>query len=239
MRHRIAERLELAVDRRQRGGSLLDELLELEAISLQLLLRTIELDEDRHLCPENAGHDWGEDEIDGTQVIAAAHVCLSLVERGHEDDRSQLRSRTLTDQLRGLEAIHDRHPDVEQHHREFLTQEPAKRIGSRSRLHDVFVQRLEDRPQREALGRVIVHDQDVDLGLAGDRRIARLARVLRCRVTIGLCGTGSPRPVPARSDRGLDFATATPVCRWREIRNGSGCHRRGGGPAIEAREGNR
>src|SRR5580704_1926546 len=57
VRDRIAEGLELAVDRGQRGGSLLDERLEAGPISSQLLLRPIQLDEHRDLGAEDRRND--------------------------------------------------------------------------------------------------------------------------------------------------------------------------------------
>ena len=59
------------------------------------------------------------------------------------------------------------------------------------------------------------------------------------RVTIGSCGTGSPRPAPARSGRDLGSRAATRACRRQENRRGSGCHKTGGEHAPEATLGNR
>jgi len=122
MGHRVAERLELAVDRCERGGALFDQHLELAAVTPQLLLGAVELDEDRHLRPDDGGYDGCKNEVDRSEVVAAAHIRLRLVERGDEDDRRQLRTRALADELGGLKSVHDRHANVEQHDGELIAQ---------------------------------------------------------------------------------------------------------------------
>src|SRR5712692_8987528 len=106
MRHRVAERLELTVDGGQRSRPLLNQLFELSAIPPQLLLRLVELHEHGHLGPHDGGDHWGEDEVDRSEIVAPAHVDLGVVERGDKDDRGHLRSRSLTNQSGGLEAVH-------------------------------------------------------------------------------------------------------------------------------------
>ena len=139
MRDRVAERLELAVDRRQRDGPFLDERFELGAISPQLLLGAIQLDEDADLGAHDRRHDRREDEVHRAKVVAAPHVGLGLVQRRHEDDRRELRAWPLTDQLRCLETVHDRHSHVEQDHGELVAEQLAQGVGARGRLHDDLI----------------------------------------------------------------------------------------------------
>src|SRR5438445_638063 len=100
VRNGIAECLELPVDRGERDRALLDESLELRAVTAKLLLRAVELDEHGHLGAQNGWDDGREHEIDGTQVVAASHIGLGLVERSYEDERRELRTGALSDQLR-------------------------------------------------------------------------------------------------------------------------------------------
>ena len=165
VRHGVAECFELAVDRSQGDGPLLDERFELRAVTPELLLGAVELSEDRDLGAEDRGHDRGEDEVHRTEVVAPAHVRLGLVEGCHENDRRQLGAGPLPDQLRGLEPVHDGHPDVEEDHGEFVAQQLPQRVGSGRGLDQVLVEGREDRAQREALGGVVVDHQHVDLRL--------------------------------------------------------------------------
>ena len=144
MRNGIAECLELPVDRGERDRALLDQSLELRAVTAKLLLRAVELDEHGHLGAQNGWDDGREHEIDGTQVVAASHIGLGLVERSYEDERRELRTGALSDQLCRLETVHDRHPDVQQDHREFISEQLPQGIGPRRGFDDVFVEWGED-----------------------------------------------------------------------------------------------
>src|SRR6266446_1387438 len=167
MRHRVAERLELTVDGGQRSRPLLNQLFELSAIPPQLLLGLVELHEHGYLGPHDGGDHWGEDEVDRSEIVAPTHVDLGVVERGDEDDRGHLRSRSLTNQSGGLEAVHPRHPHVEQDDREVLLQELAQGVWAGSGFDDVLTERGQDCLHRETFGGVVVHEQDVHLGIGG------------------------------------------------------------------------
>src|SRR5487761_955836 len=130
MRDQIAEGLQLSVDGGERGRSLLDQLLQLGSIPAQLLLRTVQLDKDGDLRPQDRWHDRRKDEIDSAELISAPGVGLGLIECGHEDDRGQLRPRALAYELGGLESIHDRHANVEKDHRELLAQQLSQSVSA-------------------------------------------------------------------------------------------------------------
>ena len=70
----------------------------------------------------------------------------------------------IVDQLRGLEAVHARHLDVEQHHREFLLHERIERLEAGIDRDQVVAQRLEDGAIGQQARRLIVHHQDVGRG---------------------------------------------------------------------------
>ena len=67
----------------------------------------------------------------------------------------------------GLEAVHVRHVDVEQDHRELALEQEPQRLPSRMRRDHVLAEAFEDGlVDQEFLGQV-VHDQDVDFLVVG------------------------------------------------------------------------
>ncbi len=64
------------------------------------------------------------------------------------------------DHLGGLDAVHPRHLDVEQDHREVLDQHFPQRLLTRVGLDDVDPQRLQDGLQRDAILAPVVDEQD-------------------------------------------------------------------------------
>ena len=67
----------------------------------------------------------------------------------------------LLDQLRGLEAVHARHLDVEQDRRELLVEQPPQRLLARRGADEVGVERLEDRLQGEQVLGPVVDEQQL------------------------------------------------------------------------------
>src|SRR6266550_5284264 len=187
--NRVAECLQLAVDRGQSRGAFLDQHLELAPVPPELLLRAIQLDEHRNLGAQDCRYYWRKDKIDSTEVVTPAHVGLGLVKRCYEDDRCQLGAGPLPDELRGLKAVHHRHAHVQQQHREFLPQQLSKSIRPARGLDHVLAEWRKDRLEREPLGRIVVDDEDVDrrlrLGLRLCHRLARAGhhRTFRNRLT--------------------------------------------------------
>ena len=67
----------------------------------------------------------------------------------------------LLDQLRGLEAVHARHLDVEQDRRELLVEQAPQRLLARRGADEVGLERLEDRLQGEQVLRPVVDEQQL------------------------------------------------------------------------------
>ncbi len=119
-----------------------------------------ELDEDRDLGAQHLGHHRRQDVVDGAQRVPARHVGLVAV-GGDEDDGRVLAARTGADQRRGLEAVHDRHVDVEEDDGEVAVEEVLERLLARERLDDVLAQLGEDGLDGDELVRVVVDHQDL------------------------------------------------------------------------------
>ncbi len=81
---------------------------------------------------------------------------------GNENDRRQGGFFALANIRGRLVAVHVRHVDVEEDHREVMLQDELQRVGARPGGDDVFVELFQDRAQnQEVLGK-IVYDQNVD-----------------------------------------------------------------------------
>src|ERR1700730_3543507 len=66
-------------------------------------------------------------------------------------------------ELRGFEAVHVWHLDVEQDGREIVLKEIAQSIGARARGHQVFIQGVERSFDGHQIVRVIIDEQYFDL----------------------------------------------------------------------------
>jgi hypothetical protein len=66
-------------------------------------------------------------------------VLFVLGDRGDEDDRDVLRALALLDQLRRLEAVEQRHLDVEQDDRDVVEQQLAERLFGRMDSHRALI----------------------------------------------------------------------------------------------------
>ena len=78
----------------------------------------------------------------------------------------------------GLEAVHLRHLHVQQDDGELVGQEPLERLPPGLGLDEVLPQALEHRLERDEVGGLVVHQQDVDhvgraVGRSGGRSIDR------------------------------------------------------------------
>jgi hypothetical protein len=156
--------LDAVLGRGQRGAVLL--LLEqahLLGLGLDLLRLLEEVHEDEHLRAQDLRHHRRLDEVHRPERVAARDHRVVVAERGEEDDRRLLRALALADQGGGLEAVHARHVDVEQDHREVGLQQLLQRLAARGGLHQVLAEVAQDRLEREQLVRAVVDEQDVDL----------------------------------------------------------------------------
>ena len=159
LRHRVGERavahLALALDR---GELLLGE----ERVSPPDLDRLLpELDEDGDLRPQHQRVERLHQVVDGARAVAAEDVLGVLRDRRQEEDRHVPRPLPLLDQLRGLEAVHARHLDVEQDRRELLVEQAPQRLLARRGADEVGVERLQDRLQGEQVLRPVVDEQQL------------------------------------------------------------------------------
>ena len=118
----------------------------------------------------------------------------------------RVRARAL-DQLRGLEAVHARHLDVEQDDREVVAQERRERLVARVREHELVAERLEDRLERDEVLGPVVDEQDV--------RAPRLAHALSPgdadRAGRGRAGSGRCRRAAARRRRRVAASAAAGI----------------------------
>ena len=177
----VVQRLR-AVDlerRRAQPVELSGPLAERFRLALHLRRHLVEVGEDGDLGTQDVRDDRREDVVDGLQGIATGHVRL-VGKRGHEDDRRVLRSRALADQRRGLEPVHDRHPNVEQDHSEVPGEQVPEGLPARRRLHDVLSEFVEDRLQGDDLLGTVVHDEN-----AGPLRRVRHASAPTARAKPG------------------------------------------------------
>ena len=97
--------------------------------------------------------------VDRAGSIALEDVLGVLGDRGQEDDRYVPRALELLDQLRGLEAVHARHLDVEQDHGVLVVEQASQRLFARLDADELLAQRLEDRLERQQVLRPVVDQQ--------------------------------------------------------------------------------
>src|SRR5438309_417766 len=100
-----------------------------------------------------------EQVIDRAVFVSFEDVCGFTAERRDEDDGDVPGLLPLLDQLRRLEAIEPRHLDVEQDHRERLSQELQERLLTGLCFHQPRAERLQHAFQREEVLGPIVDQQ--------------------------------------------------------------------------------
>ncbi len=121
---------------------------------------SVEREKDLDLAAQHVGIDRLEKEIDGAGTVAAKAVGLGLMHRGDENDRHVPRLRVLARVAGDLIAVHLRHLHVEQHHRERVAEQHAKRLVAIIRAEDLAVEIAELRFERDQVGLGIVDEQD-------------------------------------------------------------------------------
>lgn len=122
----------------------------------------IQVHEHRDLGTHNFSDDRDGDVVHRAAVIALQPIDVGLIDRGHENDRCFLKTRMLADHRRQFEAIHFRHAHVHQHDGDVVLQKTRQRILPRIRFEQVLSKITEDRFVTQQLGRLVVHQQDVD-----------------------------------------------------------------------------
>src|SRR2546422_5336577 len=145
-------------------------LLQQLRLSLELFGLLVQLDEDGDLRAQDVRAERLEDVVDSARRVAAKDVVLVLRDCGDEDDRNVLRALALLDQHRRLEAVEQRHLDVEQDDRDVVLQELAERLLAGVGVEEGLVERLEDGLEREQVLGPGVDEQGVGhLGSAASR----------------------------------------------------------------------
>ena len=127
----------------------------------QLAALAVQLDQHRHLAAQDLRHHGNGHVVDRARLVAAQPVELGDVDPGDEDDGSFLEARVGMDQLGRLEAVHLRHADIEQHHRELFAQKLVERVGARVREHQILPEIAQDGLIGEQPCRLVIDQQDV------------------------------------------------------------------------------
>ena len=181
------ERFELArLFRLQRRVGLLELLVRLGEAAVELLqLRRWQCSSTStdDLAAQDLRHDRDRHVVDRAELVALQAVELGDVHAGDEDDRRALEARMIVDHRRGLEAVHARHADVEQHHRELVLHQARERLHARARADEVLAELAQDRFVGQQPRRLVVDQQDVDLVRAW-RGSRALSSALSCETVM-------------------------------------------------------
>jgi hypothetical protein len=150
-----------ALERHETSGGLVALAgAELDVAAAELLALAEEVRERLHPRPQDVGVVRLGDVVRGPGRVPAAQVLLVAVDGGEEDDR-HLAARLGGPDARGaLEAIHLRHLDVEQDHREGALGRLLQSLQPRPCRHHLEVQRLQHGLERHQVGRRVVHQED-------------------------------------------------------------------------------
>ena len=169
-----------------------------------------ELDEHHDLRAEDFGLDRRENVVDRSDLIPPRRMRVVGIRRD-EDDRGVLGALALPDERRGLEAVHRRHVDVEQHHGVFVLENEPESLAAGGGRVDVLAELGEQRRKGQQLRRVVVDREQVDpvLGLHGSAHfrsvhVSGTARsgAPRSSRRCPRASRGSPRRRPGGSSRG-------------------------------------
>ena len=152
-----------------------------------------QVDEYRHLRPQDDRIDRFEDVVDRAHCIAAQQVFGLLVDRRQKDDRDALGLVARADDLGGLVAVHPRHVDVEQDDRELALQQVPKRLLTRTR-HDDLTKILKHGRNCQQIALVIIDEEYAWTSFAALAR--RYPRPRACRQRLMLRGGSCLTPPP-------------------------------------------
>ena len=143
------------------GGLLRGERHPLFRVTACLGVHPRQLDEHPDLGAEDVWQERAEEIVDGAERVAAGSVQLVGV-GGEKDDRHVASPRALADHRGGLEAVHLRHVDVEQDHRDVVVEEKAQRLPTGIDGDDILSELGQHGLDRHPLRGRVVDDQDVD-----------------------------------------------------------------------------
>src|SRR5688572_28484102 len=88
---------------------------------------------------------------------------VALADRSQEDDRSEPRLFPFADQRRSLEAVHVRHIDVEENHRDVFLQKKLQGLAAGGSLNQILVELFEDGLERYQVLGPVIDEKDIDL----------------------------------------------------------------------------
>ena len=124
----------------------------------------VQVDEHRDPGAQHHGIERAGDEVDCAERIRLLDRKLGgggIFGGGEEYDRQRVRTRKAAHQGCRLEAVHRRHSDALQHHREAVVQQRAQRLFAGADRHQVLAEPGQHALQLRQVGRLIVHQQDL------------------------------------------------------------------------------
>ena len=120
----------------------------------------VEGHEHRHLRPQHLGLERLGQVVDRPRLVAPQLVLGLPADGGEEDDGDVGAAGPALDQPGRLVAVHPRHLDVEQDHREVVDEHLAEGVGAGGGPGDVDVEGLEGGLQGEEVVGPVVDDED-------------------------------------------------------------------------------
>ena len=146
----------------------------------------VQLDEHRHLRPQNLRNHRDAHVIDCTDLVAADAIEIRGVDGSDEDDRRLGEARMFANQGGGLEAVHAWHVDVQQNDGNLFLQQDFEGLISRPGAQQILAKPRQHRLVSEQLLRLIVHQKYVE-------RVGRYhSHVLSLyRFGLAMCETGT------------------------------------------------
>ena len=139
----------------------LDQQAKLFGLAFDLFGLLEKLDEAGDFGPQDGGHDRLYEVIDGAQLIRLRHPKAVAVIGREEYDRSVLELLVTTDQFGGLEPVQALHLNVEQDHRKISIEQSSQGLLPGARLDQIEAQLLKDHLERQQIGWLVIHQQDV------------------------------------------------------------------------------
>jgi hypothetical protein len=134
-------------------------------LALQPLANQGQLHEHTHLGAQDFRLQRLDEKIDRPGRVAFEHDVVRLDARGEKNDGDVPGSLPFPDDGGRIDAVHFRHLHVEKNKTEVLLKQVPQRFLTRGSLDEVLAESFQHRLQGDQVGRLIVHHQDVDLGV--------------------------------------------------------------------------
>ena len=149
--------LQGSIGRCQIRGAVDHTLLQLSVQGDQLQRLAVQLDEHSHFGAKDFGDHGHKDVVHRAEFVAFEPIQVRGAPGGDENDRCLAESRVLAEQRGGLEAVHLRHHDVQQHQRDRVLEQTLQGLPARTGHEDVLAQRVQHRLVRQQFSGVVVH----------------------------------------------------------------------------------